>query len=98
MKLTSIVSIYTLFWVLSCFLVMPFGIRTHADVAGTADAQERVVGQVESAPVNFRPRRIALRAAVLALVLFSLHYLNYTRHWVTAQAIAAALPMPKIGQ
>ena len=61
MKWTSIVSIYTLFWVLSCFLVMPFGIRTHADVAGTAEEVERVSGQVDSAPINFNPRRTALR-------------------------------------
>ena len=97
MKWTSIVSIYTLFWVLSCFLVMPFGVRTHADVAGTADEQPRVAGQVDSAPINFNPRRIALRAALLALVLFSLHYLNYTRHWITAQTIVDLLPMPKAG-
>ena len=71
MKWTSIVSIYTLFWVLSCFLVMPFGIRTHADVAGTAEEVERVSGQVDSAPINFNPRRTALRAALLALVLFA---------------------------
>lgn len=33
MKWTSILAIYALFWVLSAFLVMPFGLRTH-DEAG----------------------------------------------------------------
>ncbi|MDE2412827.1 MAG: DUF1467 family protein, partial [Sphingomonadales bacterium] len=33
MKWTSMIAIFTLFWVLSAFLVLPFGIRTH-DEAG----------------------------------------------------------------
>ncbi|MFN5903341.1 MAG: DUF1467 family protein, partial [Novosphingobium sp.] len=31
MKITSIIAIYAMFWVLSAFLVMPFGIRTHKE-------------------------------------------------------------------
>ena len=46
-----------LFWVMSAFLVLPFGVRTH-DEAGIA----KVPGQADSAPANFRPRRIAKRA------------------------------------
>ncbi len=78
MEWTSIIAIYALFWVLSAFLVMPFGIRTHdeADVA-------KVQGQADSAPVNFQPGRIALRAAVLAAVLFGLYYANYVNGWIT---------------
>ncbi len=33
MRWTSILAIYSLFWVLSAFLVLPFGVRTH-DEAG----------------------------------------------------------------
>ena len=35
MKLTSIIAIYALFWVMSAFMVLPFGVRTH-DEAGFA--------------------------------------------------------------
>ncbi len=77
MKLTSILAIYALFWVMSAFLVMPFGIRTH-DEAGV----EKIRGQADSAPANFRPGLIAKRASVLALVLFALFYLNYVNDWI----------------
>lgn len=77
MKWTSILAIYALFWVMSAFLVMPFGIRTH-DEAGV----EKVRGQADSAPANFRPGVIAKRASVLALVLFALFYANYINGWI----------------
>lgn len=79
MSLTSILAIYFLLWVMSAFLVMPFGIRTHDD-----DGAETVPGQVTSAPVNFRPRLIAKRATILAAVLMALYYVNYVNGWVTA--------------
>ena len=80
MKITSIIAIYILFWVLSAFLVMPFGIRTH-DEAGV----EKIRGQADSAPANFNARRIALRATLLALVLFGLFYANYINGWVVPE-------------
>lgn len=82
MRWTSILAIYTLFWVLSAFLVMPFGIRTHDELG-----QEKVVGQVHSAPANFRPGLLMRRATVLAVVLFGLYYENYIHHWVTINDI-----------
>lgn len=77
MKLTSIVAIFALFWVMSAFLVLPFGVRTH-DEAGVA----KVPGQADSAPANFSARRVAKRATVLAVVLFGLFYLNYLYGWI----------------
>lgn len=77
MKLTSIVAIYTLFWVLSAFLVMPFGVRTHEE-AGVA----KVPGQAESAPAEFRPMRVVVRATILAFVLFGIYYANYVEGWL----------------
>ena len=82
MNWTSIIAIYGLFWVLSAFLVMPFGIRTH-DEAG----EEKIAGQADSAPANFNPRRIALRATVLSLVLFALFYANYVNGWIGAEDV-----------
>lgn len=78
MKLTSIVAIFALFWVLSAFLVLPFGVRTH-DEAGLA----KIPGQADSAPANFNAKRIAVRATMLALVLFGLFYLNYINGWIS---------------
>ncbi|MEO6718215.1 MAG: DUF1467 family protein [Novosphingobium sp.] len=77
MRWTSILAIYLLFWVLSAFCVMPIGIRTH-DEAGL----DKIPGQADSAPSNFRPATIALRASVLAAVLFGLYYVNYVQGWI----------------
>ncbi|QCI92993.1 DUF1467 family protein [Novosphingobium sp. EMRT-2] len=78
MRWTSIVAIYSLFWVFAAFLVMPFGIRTH-DELGLG----KVDGQAHSAPGNFRPKQVAIRATILAAVLFGLYYANYVNQWVT---------------
>lgn len=78
MKWTSIIAIYGLFWVLSAFVVMPFGLRTAAE-----DKSEKIAGQAESAPVNFSPRKIVLRATVLAAACFGLFYLNYEMGWIS---------------
>lgn len=77
MRLTSIIAIYALFWVMSAFLVMPFGIRTH-DEAGLA----KTPGQADSAPANFRPGLIALRATILSAILCGLFYVNYVNGWI----------------
>ena len=80
MRWTSIVAIYTLFWVLSAFLVMPFGVRTHEEMG-----VDKVPGQVESAPANFNPRLISMRATVVAFVLFGLFYANYHYGWINPE-------------
>jgi predicted secreted protein len=77
MEWTSIIALFALFWVLSAFLVMPFGMRTVEE-----EGYERVAGQVDSAPAQFRPGRIAFRATVLAAVLFGLFYANYVYGWI----------------
>jgi len=77
MQWTSILAIYTLFWVLSAFIVLPFGVRTPDE-----DNAQVTPGHAESAPVNFRPRRIAKRATVVSLVLFMLYYFNYVNGWI----------------
>ena len=63
---------------LSAFLLLPFGIRTH-DEEGIA----KVAGQADSAPANFRPGRLALRATGLAAVLCALYVANYVYGWIT---------------
>lgn len=89
MQATSIVAIYVLFWVMSAFFVLPFGVRTH-DEAGMA----KIPGQADSAPANFNPRRIALRITVVATIAFALFYLNYTFGWITADNLNFAGTAP----
>ncbi|TAD73905.1 MAG: DUF1467 family protein [Sphingomonadales bacterium] len=88
MQITSIAAIYFLFWVMSAFIMLPFGVRT-AEEAG----EEQVPGQAESAPVNFRPGKLALRATPIAAVLTSLFVANYINGWVTVADIDF-LPKP----
>ncbi len=78
MQFGSILAIYALLWVLSAFLVMPFGLRTPDEVDGHTIES----GHADSAPVNFRPGRIVLRATILSAVLMGLFYLNYLYGWV----------------
>lgn len=77
MKWTSALAIYCLFWVMSGFLVLPFGVRT-ADEMGV----EKVPGQAESAPANFQPKKVIIKTTLLAFLLFGLYYANYTQGWV----------------
>ena len=88
MQITSIAAIYFLFWVMTAFMMLPFGVRT-ADEAGV----ESVPGQAESAPVNFRPGKVALRATVLAALLTGLFVANFEYGWITVADIDI-LPKP----
>ena len=82
MRITSILAIYFLLWILSAFLMLPLGIKTH-DEAGI----EKVPGQADSAPANFRPGRVALRATILSAILCALYFANYHFGWITANDI-----------
>ena len=77
MQLTSIIAIYGLFWVLSAFLMLPFGVKT-ADEVGI----EKVPGQADSAPAHFNAKKVILRATVLAAALCGLFVANYVQEWV----------------
>ncbi len=79
MRITSVLAIYLLFWVLCAFLVMPFHIQTTEEAGG-----ERVPGQADSAPHVHRPGRIALWTTLLSASLFGLFYLNFVHGWVGA--------------
>ncbi|OYX66653.1 MAG: hypothetical protein B7Y88_02085 [Sphingomonadales bacterium 32-64-17] len=82
MQLTSIIAIYGLFWVMSAFLMLPFGVKT-ADEVGA----EKVPGQADSAPANFNGRKVVWRATVLACVLCGLFVANYVQEWVVIDDI-----------
>ena len=78
MRIGSALAIYVLFWTLSLFLVLPFGVRTSEE-----EGAERVAGHAESAPHRFKLGQAALRATLLSAILFGLFYANYIFGWVT---------------
>lgn len=82
MEWTSILAIYFLFWVITAFIMLPFGVRTAQEVG-----EEIIPGQAESAPVNFRPGKLMVRATVIAIALTSLYVLNYEYEWITVADI-----------
>ena len=88
MQITSIAAIYFLFFVMSAFVMLPFGVRT-ADEAGEA----KVPGQADSAPVDFRPGKLAARASVIAALATALFVANYQNGWITVADIDF-LPKP----
>jgi predicted secreted protein len=77
MRWTSILAIYLLFWALSVFLVLPFGVRTHEEAGA-----DRVAGQADSAPHEFSWAKLALRTTIVSAVLFGLYYANYVNGWI----------------
>lgn len=83
----SIVAVYLLFWVLSFFVVIPFGVRTDEE-AGV----ERLPGHAESAPHRFSFGRAALRATLVSAILFALFYANYVNGWITIDMVDWAAP------
>ena len=77
MNWTSIIAIYALFWVMTAFVILPIGVRTHEELG-----LEKVPGQSDSAPDNLRPGTILLRTTVLSAALFGLYYANYLYGWI----------------
>lgn len=77
MTWTSIIAIYLLFWVMTAFVILPIGVRTHDELG-----LPKVPGQADSAPGNFQPRIIILRTTFLSAALFALYYANYVYGWV----------------
>ncbi|HEY6817695.1 MAG TPA: DUF1467 family protein [Croceibacterium sp.] len=86
-------AIYGLFWVMSAFLLLPFGVRTH-DEAGIS----KIPGQADSAPANFRPGRIALGATLLAALLCGLYVANYVNGWIAPEDLNVFGPPPGAGE
>lgn len=82
MRWTSVIAIYVLFWWLSVFLVLPWGVKTWRE-AGT----ERVPGQADSAPHDFNVWRVIVRITIVATVLSGIFFANYLYGWVTPEML-----------
>jgi predicted secreted protein len=82
MRWTSVLAIYFILWVLCAFAVLPFGIRTHEEAG-----HEKIPGQADSAPANFRPLRVIGYTTLLSLMICGLFVLNYNEGWITFRDI-----------
>lgn len=78
MRWYSAMVIYILFWMLTLFAVLPFGVRTSAEAG-----EKPVAGQADSAPARPMLARKALWTTLISAVLFGLYYANYVHGWVT---------------
>jgi predicted secreted protein len=87
MRFGSILAIYVLFWTLSLFLVLPFGVRTAEE-----EGAETRPGHAPSAPHRFSFGRAALRATIVSAILFGLFYLNYVYGWIGIDRLDWAAP------
>ena len=57
------------------------------DAVRRQDGAEKIPGQAESAPANFKPRRIVTITTIVATLLFGLYYANYVKGWITADTL-----------
>lgn len=77
MNWKSAIAIYVLFWVMTAFAILPIGIRTHDEMG-----EEKIPGQADSAPANFKPGVVALRTTIVSAIFFGLFYANYHYGWL----------------
>jgi predicted secreted protein len=84
MTWVSIIAIYSLFWVMTAFVVLPFGVRSHEELG-----IEKLPGQDHGAPANFNPKRILIRTTLLSAALFALYYINYVYGWIERDSFSS---------
>ena len=82
MKFQSILAIYILFWTMSLFVVLPFGVRTPEE-----EGVETPAGHAPSAPHRFSFGKTALRATILGAVLTGLYVANYAFGWIRVEDV-----------
>ena len=46
---------------------------------------EKIPGQADSAPANFKPLKVILRTTILSLAICALIFLNYREGWLTRE-------------
>ena len=82
MRFSSIIAIYSLFWALSFFFVLPFRLQRK----GLPPAP-LVPGEMRGAPPSFSFGRTCLWTTIVAIVLFGLYYANYVMGWVPVETL-----------
>lgn len=90
MKLTSILAIYGLFWMLCLFVILPIGVRTSEE-----EGHRTQIGNADSAPHSHNLWKKAWWTTLLSAALFGVFYANYVFGWIeTADLMALG---PQIG-
>lgn len=82
MKPGSLLAIYLLFWTLTLFAVLPFGVRT-SDESGV----EKVPGEADSAPHNPMLVKKFVWTTIISGVFFGLFWANYVNGWIGLEDI-----------
>ncbi len=82
MKPASAIAIYLLFWSLTLFAVLPFGVKTSREMG-----HEPVAGEADSAPHNPMMGKKLFWTTVISATLFALFYANYEAGWLTLDDI-----------
>jgi len=77
LKLQSALAIYLLFWTLTLFAVLPFGVRTTEE-----DGSEPIAGQASSAPTNPMIGKKLAWTTLISGILFGLFMANYVYGWI----------------
>lgn len=83
MQPVSVIAIYFLFWFLSLFLVLPFGVKTDREMG-----IEPEPGHADSAPHRFEFGKVVLRTTIVAAILFGVFYANYVYGWIGLDSFA----------
>ncbi len=77
MNIASIIAIYALFWVMTAFVILPFGVKNNHELG-----LEALPGHDRGAPGNFNPVRILTLTTLVSAALFGLYYANYVYGWM----------------
>ena len=87
-KVATVFFVYMLFWAVSAFVVLPFGVRNASD----EDRPDLVEGQERGAPTRFNGRRLVVRTTIVATIAYVLFYANYIEGWVTIDDVSIIHP------
>jgi predicted secreted protein len=82
MPIYSILAVYFIIWWLVLFMVLPFGVRTHAEQGDV------VLGTTPSAPANLNlVRKMIITSAISAVIVYGIWY-GYVKMGWTAESLA----------
>ena len=86
MLLFSYFAVYFVVWWMTLFAVLPFGLKTQAE------AEEVVLGTVESAPARFRGGRVVLTTTIVSALIYGGWYILSARMGLGIDAIPQFMP------
>lgn len=85
----SMVAIYLLFWAVSLFVVLPWGVHTAEE-----EGKPKVPGQADSAPEKLHMGKKVLATTLVSAVFFGLFLANWQFGWIDRDTIMNLFPGP----